>query len=77
MRALIQAQTVRHIKLTVNINIKRNEIEINNENNLESLIVDSIKLKANEIIFGGKDPRTAVLELMTRKGKEEYIVEEK
>jgi glycerol-3-phosphate dehydrogenase (NAD(P)+) len=33
--------------------------------------------KANEIIFGGKDPRTAVLELMTRKGKEEYIVDEK
>jgi glycerol-3-phosphate dehydrogenase (NAD(P)+) len=33
--------------------------------------------KANEILFEGKDPRTAVLELMTRKGKEEYIVEEK
>lgn len=33
--------------------------------------------KANEIIFDDKDARTAVLELMTRKGKEEYIVEEK
>jgi hypothetical protein len=33
--------------------------------------------KANEIIFEGKDPRTAVLELMTRRGKEEYIVDEK
>lgn len=33
--------------------------------------------KANEILFEGKDPRTAVLELMTRRGKEEYIVEEK
>lgn len=33
--------------------------------------------QANKILFEGKDPRTAVLELMTRKGKEEYIVEEK
>ena len=33
--------------------------------------------KANEIIFEGKNPREAVLELMTRRGKEEYIVEEK
>lgn len=33
--------------------------------------------KANEILFEGKDARSAVLELMTRRGKEEYIVEEK
>lgn len=33
--------------------------------------------QAHKILFEGKDPRTAVLELMTRKGKEEYIVEEK
>lgn len=33
--------------------------------------------KANEILFEGKDPRAAVLELMTRRGKEEYIVDEK
>lgn len=33
--------------------------------------------KANKILFEGKDPRQAVLELMTRRGKEEYIIEEK
>lgn len=55
------------------INTIRAGKKLGEKYNVELPIIE----KANEIVFEGKDPRTAVLELMTRKGKEEYIVDEK
>lgn len=66
--------TLNKINMVVEgVNTTRAGKKLGEKYNVELPIIE----KANEIIFERKDPRTAVLELMTRKGKEEYIVEEK
>lgn len=66
--------TLKKINMVVEgVNTTRAGKKLGEKYNVELPIIE----KANEIIFEGKEPRIAVLELMTRKGKEEYIVEEK